>query len=137
MFKTAYKLGDDEILATFNTEESLTNQADAQEADINIIVKKYGITGQMPQVTGLTPLYGDFTNADDYRTMLEKVNAAKDAFQQIPAHIRKEFDNDPAKFVQFAADKKNIEKLREWKLAVPKKEIPENGKRKTDSTDAA
>lgn len=137
MFKTAYKLGDDEILATFNTEESLTNQADAQEADINIIVKKYGITGQMPQVTGLQPLYGEFTDANDYRTMLDKVNAAKDAFQEIPAHIRKEFDNDPAKFIQFAADEKNIDKLREWKLAVPKKEIQENGERKTDSTDAA
>lgn len=138
MFKTAFTLGDKDglILATINTEDSLTNQSDAQEADINILVKKFGITGQLPQVTGLQPLYGDFTSADDYRTSLDKINAAKEAFQAIPAHIRKQFDNDPAKFIQFASDEKNIEKLREWKLAPPK-EAPKDGERKTDSTDTA
>lgn len=135
MFKTAYNLGDDEIIATFNTEDSLTNQSDAQEADINILVRKFGITGQLPQITGLQPLYGDFTSGDDYRTMLDKVKAANEAFQQIPANIRKEFDNDPAKFVDFASDEKNIEKLREWKLATPKE--AQNGKRETTGTDAA
>lgn len=135
MFKTAYNLGDDEILATFNTEDSLTNQSDASEADINILVKKFGITGQLPQITGLQPLYGDFTSGDDYRAMLDRVNAAREAFEQIPAHIRKEFDNDPAKFVDFASDEKNIEKLREWKLATPKE--AQNGERQGTGTDTA
>lgn len=136
MFKTAYALGEKDglILATINTEDSLTNQSDAQEADINILVKKFGITGQLPQITGLQPLYGDFTSAEDYRTSLDRINAAKDAFNRIPAHIRKEFDNNPAKFIQFASDEKNIEKLREWKLATPKE--AQNGTRQTTSTDA-
>lgn len=137
MFKTAYDLGekDGEILATINTEDSLTNQSDASEADINILVKKFGITGQLPQITGLQPLYGDFTSGDDYRTMLDRVNAAREAFEQIPAHIRREFDNDPAKFVDFASDDKNIEKLREWKLATPKE--TQNGERQSTGTNAA
>lgn len=133
-FKTAYHLGDDEILATFNTDESLTQQSDRAESDINLIVKKYGITGQIPQITGLQPLYGDFSGISDYRSMLDRVQAANDAFMQIPAHIRAEFDNDPQRFVEFARDEKNIDKLREWKLANPK-EI-DNGERPNRQPDA-
>lgn len=135
MFKTAYKLGGDEELATVNNEDSLTNQADAQDCDINIIVKKYGITGQIPQITGLEPLYGDFTEIGDYHEMVQRIRQANDAFMTIPAEIREQFDNDPGRFVSFASDEKNIEKLREWKLATPKE--AQNGTRETTGTDAA
>lgn len=121
MFKTAYKLGDDKILATFNTEDSLTVQADAKDCDINIIMDRYTKTGQLPQVTALQPLFADFSEIADYRQALEAVNAAKEAFLTVPAAIRAQFGNDPTAFVNYATNPDNIEQMRKWGLANPAK----------------
>ena len=37
-------------------------------------------------------------------------------FMTVPAHIRAEFDNDPAKFLAFVQDDANTEKMREMGL---------------------
>lgn len=117
MFKTAYKLGDEEILATFNKEDSMTVQSEAKDCDINVIMERYSKTGQLPQVTALQPLFADFTDITDYRSALETINAARDAFLLVPAHIRAQFGNDPTAFVNYASNPDNIDQLRKWGLA--------------------
>lgn len=112
----AKNIREGEIFATFNTEDSMTQQSDVNETDINFIVEKYSRTGQIPQVQ-VGPLYGDFTGDLDYRNMVEQIAAANAAFHEIPAKIRKEFDNDPAQFIEYANNPANLEKLREWGLA--------------------
>lgn len=106
--------------ATLNTDDTLTQQSDAAETNINIIMERYSQTGQLPHVA-TNPIWGDFRSAGDYRAMVESIQKANEAFHEIPAKIRREFDNDPAEFVTFAANPDNLEKLREWGLA-PKPE---------------
>lgn len=105
-------------------EESLTIQSQKDEADINIIVERFGITGQLPQ--GLrVPQYSDFGDTVfDYRSAVEAVAMAQDSFLELPGKVRAEFDNDPQKFLEFcmASDDgktlKNVERMRELGLAV-------------------
>lgn len=82
---------------------SLTQQHMAEECDINYIVERFGVTGQLPQSAVYTPTYGDFTGIGDYRQALDAVSQANDAFMSLPANIRERFDNDPALFVDFCS----------------------------------
>lgn len=107
--------------ATDNTLPSLTQQSDAADADINVIVERFTKTGMLPQIQ-LEKLYGDFTEIGDYKDAMDRMNAAGDEFATIPAEIRKRFGNDPQQFIDFAMNEKNIDQLREWNIAPPKQQ---------------
>lgn len=81
-------------------EPTRAQQHHKDECDINVIVKRFGITGKMP-VNQSEARYGDFTSADDYHTSLNKIIAAEDDFMALPADIRTQFDNNPADLIQF------------------------------------
>lgn len=98
-------------------EESLAVQSSKDECDINTIVRRFGLTGQMP-TNVRPPTYGDFTGITDFRDALDAVMAAEEAFLKMPAHVRSRFENDPAQFVDFCSDDKNIEEMRRLGLAV-------------------
>lgn len=95
---------------------SLAVQSQKDEADINNIVRNFGVTGQLPQAIRL-PQYGDFDGVSDYRTAVEAVREAQASFAQVPSKVRAEFDNDPGAFATFCLDPANLPKLREWGLA--------------------
>lgn len=105
---------------------SLTRSEFADECDINSIMARYEKTGVMPgqALPNQPPMYLDLTEVPDYRSALEQVMEAQEAFMRLPAKARAEFDNDPAQFVQFAADPANIEQMRSWGLAPPAPEAP-------------
>lgn len=98
-------------------------QSQKEEADINTIVRNFGITGKMPENVRL-PAYGDFSGVDDYRSALDAVKAAEKSFMEIPAEIRAKFDHDPQNFLEFVENPENMDKLREMGLAKPKVEVP-------------
>lgn len=105
---------------------SRTVQSQAEEADINTIVRRFGVTGVMPQ--GLRPpTYQDFEGIFDFQTAQNAVIAAEKAFMAVPADIRARFGNDPARFVEFCSDIKNIEEMRKLGLAVPEAVKPQAG----------
>lgn len=93
-------------------------QSAKEECDINTIVRRFGVTGQLPLVAHV-PNYGDFTGVDDYQSALEALKAADDAFMQMPAEVRKRFNNDPGVFVDFCSDPANLEEMRKLGLAPP------------------
>lgn len=112
-----YTRGVSALYATVNNEESLTQQGDAAECDINVIVKRFsGQGGLLPNVTQ-QPMFGDFTEVGDYRSMVEKVNQANELFASVPAEIRRRFGNDPQEFINFCANKDNLDELRKMGLA--------------------
>lgn len=86
--------------------ESLTQQNQKEEADINTIVKRFGLSGELPQGVRM-PQYGDFTGIRDYQSALNAVREANDAFMQLPPFVRERFQNDPEQFVNFCLDPKN------------------------------
>jgi len=85
---------------------SKTQQSFAQEADINTIVNRFGVTGQLPSPARL-PSYGDFEGVWDYQSALHALKNAENAFMGLSADIRKRFDNDPALFVEFCSNDAN------------------------------
>lgn len=101
---------------------SRTKQSEKDNCDINNIISRYNATGLMP-VSPLPPTYGDFTGIDDYQTALHVLMDAQDAFFNLPADIRKKFDNDPEQFVEFVTDPKNLESVVDMGLAV-KRPLP-------------
>lgn len=112
-----------------NDEPSMTKQSFAEEADINTIVRKFGLTGELPPNGVRMPDYGDFTDAvNDYQTALNAVIAADEAFMQLPAETRFRFGNDPQRLMEFLAKKENLDEARKLGLAVPAPPIPEEPK---------
>lgn len=87
-------------------EPTLTQQHFKDETDINVLLERFRITGQMPEGVKM-PTYGDFTGVDDYHTAANAIAEAHESFEQLPAQIRKRFDNDPAKFIDFCSNEDN------------------------------
>lgn len=102
---------------------SLAIQSQKDEADINTIVRNFGVTGTV-RGPAVLPTYGDFTGVDDYRSALEAVKAAQDAFASLPATVRERFHNDPGAFLEYAENPANVEGLREMGLANPAPAAP-------------
>ena len=88
------------------SDESLTQQSFKDEADINTIVRRFGLTGQLPQDLQM-PVSGDFTGISDYHTAMNMVLAAQDEFLRVPADVRARFQNDPAQLMAFLDDPAN------------------------------
>ncbi len=87
-------------------EPSLAQQHFKDECDINTILERFNITGMLPQ-SPLSPRYGDFSGISDYHTAINRVIAAQDEFDGLPAQIRAKFDNDPAKLIEFLDNEAN------------------------------
>lgn len=88
--------------------ETPTQQHHAKSADLNEIVRRFGITGgQIPVPQADPAYYGDFTDATDFRTALDRVRAAQEHFESLPAAIRERFANDPVRLHSFVMDPKN------------------------------
>ena len=96
---------------------SMTRQEFADECDINTIMSRYEQAGAISHVNRAMPVYMDVTAVPDLRGALDAMREATLAFQSLPAVVRREFDNDPQKFVDFAQDPANLEKMRDWGLA--------------------
>lgn len=95
-----------------------TKQAHRDECDINKITAKYERTGQLPDLIRSNPRYGDFTDVPTYQEALDRVILAGEQFNALDAHIRARFGNDPALFLEFATDKRNMKELVKMGLAV-------------------
>jgi len=100
-------------------DDTLCQRSQQEEADINTIVKRFGLTGKLPENLR-QPTYGDFEDVFDYHTAQNAIAQANSSFQQLPPQIRSQFDNDPGKFVDYCSDTRNVDQLREWGLAIPK-----------------
>jgi phage internal scaffolding protein len=99
-------------------DSSLAQQHAKDECDINTIVRRFGLTGELPSGVR-APVYGDFTSATDYHTALNAVIAADAAFMQLPADIRIRFNNDAGAFVDFVSDDNNRAEAERLGLVLP------------------
>jgi phage internal scaffolding protein len=98
------------------TGESLTQQHFAKEADIKTIIRKHDRTGIISHVARGVAQYGDYSEVNEFREALDRVNAAEATFMELPSQIRAMFHNDPGEFFEFATDPKNGDKMVELGL---------------------
>lgn len=101
---------------------TMAQQQFQEECDINVIVERFGITGQLPQNMRM-PIQEEFVETLTYHEALNKLIEADGEFMKLPAKIRAEFQNDAGKFVEFVSDEANYEKAREWGLAVGRESV--------------
>lgn len=99
-------------------DDTLTQQNFAEECDINTIVRRFGVTGQLPE-NPRPPQYGDFDQVTDYQSALNAVRLAGERFMELPAELRAEFKNDPQVLMDFLADDKNRLRASELGLVPP------------------
>lgn len=85
---------------------TLTKQSFAEEADINTIVKRFNLTGQLPQNIRM-PTYADFEDNITFHDAMNAIVDANAAFMAMPAHVRARFHNDAGEFVDFCSDPTN------------------------------
>jgi len=102
---------------------SRTVQSSRDEADINTIVKRFGITGTLPQAV-VPPTYETFDEVFDYQSALQTVMEADQAFMSLPADVRRRFNEDPGAFVDFCSKEQNLPEMRKLGLALPEKASP-------------
>lgn len=88
-------------------EETLAQQQFKDECDINNIMERFGLTGELPS-SPIPPNYGDFSGVLDYHSAMNAVLAAQDAFMELPAQLRARFENDPNNLVQFLNNPENL-----------------------------
>lgn len=100
-------------------ESNATDQSFKDECDINFIMKKYQKTGLLDHVNQYQGHYGDFSEAPDYHTALNKMNEAQEMFLTVPSSIREIFNNDPGEFLEFVLDSDNEQEMRELGLLPP------------------
>lgn len=92
--------------------KSLTLQSEAEACDINEIVARFTKTGVIDHIRDNAGLFVDLPPQMEYQDALGLVRNAEQAFAVMPAEIRAQFDNSPAKFLRFADENEDyLEKL--------------------------
>lgn len=116
-FKRSERFG-----GTENKEPSRTVQDGKDEADINVLVRRFGVTGSINGIAR-PPALTEFGEIFDFQTAMDMINAANRSFMEMSAETRARFMNDPGRFVEFCSKEENLDEMRKMGLAVPKKEV--------------
>jgi hypothetical protein len=114
-FKTAYRGYEPQQFETDG--DSLTQQHFQDECDIHNIISRHDRAGLIANVNRGVAQYGDFSEVTDYGTALRTIRQAEQNFLQLPSDLRRQFNNNPGEFYQFASDPSNLDELVEMGLA--------------------
>lgn len=99
-----------DLAAIATGSESLVQRSHRDDADINVLVRRFGIEGRMPATPPLDPrFYGDVDMVNDLGSALRVVKDANDKFMQLPADLRSRFNNDPGALWKFVTDPRNAD----------------------------
>lgn len=73
---------------TINTEPTLTDQSQANETDINVIIGRFGVGGTVT-ATKKEPMYGDFSELPtDLKGFLDARHELEEARLRLPKELR-------------------------------------------------
>lgn len=95
---------------------SMTRQADAESADINVIMRRYSSTGVFPLFGNSVPRYGDFYGVSDYHSEVNRVMEAEAQFSALPPELRAECSNDVGVFLEKCSTSAGLERMLELGL---------------------
>lgn len=105
-FRTAYgpKL---RVALTF-PEQGREKQSFKDECDINNIMRRFQVTGEVTHLNQRPPMFGEVPDID-FAGAMSIVVDARERFQQLPATIRDRFNNDPGRLLEFIQNPDNRE----------------------------
>lgn len=109
--------------------EGRTKQSFKDECDINNIMRRFELTGEISHLGARTPIFGDFPDMD-FAQAMAVVTMARERFSELPAAVRDRFANDPGRLLAFLEDPSNREEavklgLVQAPAVVPPSETPQ------------
>lgn len=113
------RAGESAAFGFLNDQPSLTQQSQKDDADINVIMRRYASVGAVTVNQKPPPLSSDFAETFDFRTAMDTIRAAQLSFAALDADVRFRFRNDPARFIEFCENPDNLPELRKMGLAPP------------------
>lgn len=111
-----------------------TKQEFKKECDINNIMTKFRKTGKLPDYIKQNPIYGDFTDAENYIESLNTVVKAQQQFELQSSEVRNKFKNDVALFLDYINDVNNKAEAEDLQI-IPKGEVVVKNDEKTNEND--
>lgn len=93
-----------------------TKQSFRTEADINWIVARYQRTGMLTdpgKVSRREAIFADFSEVGDFQDAQERIIKGREAFDSLSAEVRRRFDNEPGKLLDFMADEANLKEAQD------------------------
>lgn len=82
----------------------------AQQTNIHNIVAKFRRTGELPQAG--KPVFMDLTEVPDLKASMNRTIEITQAFERLPAVVRREMDNNPQKMLDFVANPANRDRAK-------------------------
>lgn len=92
-------------------EDGRTKQSFKNETDIEKIMARAEVTGTISHLAKYEGVYADFSDFD-FHNQNNMLARGREIFAELPAELRKEFNQSPADFFEFVNDPANIEDLR-------------------------
>ncbi len=122
------KMDREEILALLPVKEyndGRTKQCHKDECDINKIMARFDVSGTISHLNKYQGVYADFSDFDFFE-QTRKLTAGREVFDALPAEVRQEFGQSPAKFFAYVNDPANKDDLLEKLpgLAEPGTQLP-------------
>lgn len=115
-----------EVVECSGLSPTMAQQQFAEECDINTIVRRFGLTGELPDEYAV-PVSGDFTDVVDFQTAMQAVRTANESFMRMPGELRARFNNDPQRLMDFVEDGRNLDEARKLGLALAAPEVTRTG----------
>jgi len=94
-------------------DDGRVDQSHRGVTDINNIIANYVSSGALTHLNRATPLYGDFTEAVDLHTAMNRVHEVEAVYGALSAKVRTLSDNDPERFLEMCSDPDELAKLEE------------------------
>jgi len=98
------------------SDELMTEQHHKETCDIHTIMRKYEKTGILEHTAKYGPQYANYVGAPDFKQAMDYIANAHSLFNQVPAKIRDQFDNDAGKYLEFMTDEGNFEQIKQMGL---------------------
>lgn len=123
MFRTMYNYDRNRIsdeTSTVCEAETRTQQQFKDECDINKIMERFGVTGELPQ--NVRPVMPDeYDEVFDFQSAMNVIRRAEEAFMLMPSGVRARFQNNPQVFTEFFSDPENRQEAEKMGLLLPPK----------------
>lgn len=110
---TMYRRGPTPRQTLDTGDEIMTEQHHKESCDINNILMKYEKTGILDHVSKVQGQYGHFAGVPEYQEAMQLLADSNSMFESVPATIRAQFDNNPAKFRDFMVEQSNYDAIEE------------------------
>ncbi len=115
-----------------------TKQSFRDETDIQKIMARADRVGTISHLKKFEGVYADYSDFD-FHEQTQKLTRGREIFDELPAELRQEFGQSPAKFFAYVNDPANSNELQKKLpgLAAPGRQLPTTSPATADETAAA